>query len=200
MVPGDAGDRSSPSQCSQKELAMSTNQRSRMSLVGIAAILSFVLVAPVGAQEDDPTTDLAPAVPSWDESSGYGTVEASRAARTIGLPREPTSIAPSRVNTALEALEDGDLGSLQEEALAAIVAAAMAWDDLSGYGSVEASRAARSHLVIADEVANQVSSDVRWAPVAADVASSSNDLSAALASGQRAESAHLAMVPLPGTR
>src|SRR5262245_2216960 len=144
---------------------MSTNQRSRMSLLGIATVLGLVLVAPVGAQEEEsPTTDLAPAVPSWDESSGYGAVEASRATRTIGLPREPAAVDPIRVNTALEALEDGDLGSVQEEALATIVATAMAWDDTSGYGSVETSRAARSSPVVADDVATQVSPDVRWAP------------------------------------
>jgi hypothetical protein len=82
----------------------------------------------------------------------------------------------------------------------------MAWDQISGYGSVEASRATRSHPVVADEVANQVSRDVQWAAApatdtaVADAASSPHALSAALATGQRAESAHLATVPLPRPR
>jgi hypothetical protein len=51
------------------------------------------------------------------------------------------------------------------------------WDETSGYRSVEVSRAE--------------------APVAASGATSPDDLPAALASGQRAESAHLATAPLP---
>jgi hypothetical protein len=38
----------------------------------------------------------------------------------------------------------------------------------------------------------------RWSPVEPSQAASPDDISAALASGQRAESAHLATVPLPG--
>jgi hypothetical protein len=82
---------------------------------------------------------------SWDETSGYGAVEASRA--TIGHPAVSTTNQANRVFAAERALLSHDLGSLQEEALAAIVAAAPSWDETSGYGSVEASRAAASMLV-----------------------------------------------------
>ena len=44
---------------------------------------------------------------------------------------------------AQQALQAGDLGSMQEEALFAVVAASSSWDETSGYGSVEASRASR---------------------------------------------------------
>jgi hypothetical protein len=80
---------------------------------------------------------------------------------------------------------------MQEERLLAIVAAAPSWDESSGYGSVEASRAAASTLVASvaapswDEtsgygsveasratighpagITTQVPADVRWAPAA----------------------------------
>jgi hypothetical protein len=42
-------------------------------------------------------------------------------------------------------LQSQDLGSLQEDALFAIVTADSSWDQASGYASVEASRAAMEH-------------------------------------------------------
>jgi hypothetical protein len=87
---------------------------------------------------------LAPAGPSWDQTSGYGAVEASRA--TIGSPATSTSAVQTRVLAAQRALQGGDLGSLQEDALLAVVSAGQSWDETSGYGSVEASRATASTL------------------------------------------------------
>ena len=60
---------------------MSTIHRYRSAFLGIAALLSVVLVAPVTAQapDQDLTLAAAPAIPSWDETSGYGVVEANRA-------------------------------------------------------------------------------------------------------------------------
>jgi hypothetical protein len=122
---------------------MSKSQRSRSLVLGIVAVLTFVLVAPIAVHAEDqvlvdeqvvavdeqiPT--LAPvAASSWSETSGYGAVEATRA------------LAAQR------ALLTGDHGSLQEERLYAIVAAARSWDETSGYGSVEASRALASGLI-----------------------------------------------------
>lgn len=173
------------------------------SSVVIGAMLAIALSAPVLAQTEDDGVAMAPAVPSWDETSGYGSVEAIRAERAItAVIALPASVDPIRVTTARDALRSGRLGGVQEEAMAAIVAAATTWDDASGYGSVEAIRAARSLPVVVNDVSNQVPSDVRWAPAptAEDVAgvgtNSPNYLSAALVSGQRAESAHLATVPL----
>lgn len=183
---------------------MHTNHCFRTSSVVIGAMLAIALAAPVIAQTEDDAVALAPAVPSWDETSGYGSVEAIRAERAItAVIALPAPVDPIRINTALDALQSGRLGGVQEEAFAAIVAAAMAWDDASGYGSVEAFRAARALPSAANEVANQVPSDARWAPAstAEDGAGAGSespyDLSAALGSGQRAESAHLATVPLP---
>jgi hypothetical protein len=183
----------------RREVTMHAIHRFQTSSVVIGAMLAIALSAPVMAQTEDDGVAMAPAVPSWDETSGYGSVEAIRAERAItAVLALPASVDPSRVTTARDALRSGRLGGVQEEAMAAIVAAATTWDDTSGYGSIEALRAARSL-----PVANQVPSDVRWAPAstAEDVArvgtNSPNDLSAALVSGQRAESAHLATVPLP---
>jgi hypothetical protein len=119
------------------------NQRSRSVVLSIVAVLAFALVAPIAGHAEDqvlvdeqvPAVDeqfpaLAPVVASsWSETSGYGSVEATRA---LAAPR---------------ALLTGDFGSMQEERLYAIIAAAPSWDETSGYGSVEASRAAASGLV-----------------------------------------------------
>jgi hypothetical protein len=146
---------------------------------------------------------LAPvAAPSWDEISGYRSVETSRAtighlaastsASTTQVPADvrwapvraiapESSVEGSRVRTAQQALRSPDLGSLQEEALLAVVGTGSSWDQTSGYASVEASRATIGHS---------------GAPA---IGGTMPDyLATALASGQRTESAHLAAVSLPG--
>jgi hypothetical protein len=86
------------------------------------------------------------AAPSWDETSGYGAVEASRAANALpAAPAASTTAEETRALTAQRALQTYDLGSLQEEALLAVVATGSSWDQTSGYGSVEASRATIGH-------------------------------------------------------
>jgi hypothetical protein len=120
---------------------MFTVRRSRSLFLGSAAFLALALFAPGVVSADEaiplvapvagPATDAAPVVapvaaPSWDETSGYGSVEATRA------------LAAER------ALQIGDLGSMQEERLLAIVAAVPSWDETGGYRSVEASRAANA--------------------------------------------------------
>src|SRR5919112_464875 len=97
---------------------------------------------------------------SWDETSGYGSVEASRAANALAImPTTSTNQVPSdvrwaparvispgpsieeaRVLAAQHGLQSRDLGGLQEEALFAIVATGASWDETSGYGALEASR------------------------------------------------------------
>ena len=100
---------------------MFTVRRSRTTFVAIAALFAIALVAPAAAQVDDQPLAAAPTGPSWDETSGYGTVEVSRA--TIGH----------------DGLASGEAsGTTGREASAAI---GYSWDETSGYGSVEASRA-----------------------------------------------------------
>jgi hypothetical protein len=142
---------------------------------------------------------LAPAGPSWDEASGYGAVEASRA--TIGYPAARTPSEQTRVLAAQQALHSPDLGSLQEEALRAVVAAGQSWDATSGYGSVEASRAAYAMPVVPAASTTQVPADARWAPArtsgqASASAASSEYLPVALGTGTRSESVHLATIAL----
>ncbi|MBW3634539.1 MAG: hypothetical protein KY456_16090, partial [Chloroflexi bacterium] len=108
----------------RKDHQMSTIHRSRTTMLGIAAALSVVLVAPVGAQEKDHALAMAPT----------------------------SAVEARRVVAAQQALQSGDLGSLQEEALLAAVAAGTSWDDTRGYGVVKASRvlAAQRALESAD--------------------------------------------------
>jgi len=142
---------------------------------------------------------LAPAGPTWDATSGYGAVEASRA--TIGSPATSTSAVQTRVLAAQRALQGGDLGSLQEEALLAVVSAGQSWDETSGYGSLEASRVANALPVAPGASTTQVPADVRWAPAGtsgpeSSRAASRDDLPVALGTGTRSESVHLATIAL----
>jgi len=148
---------------------------------------------------------LAPAGPSWDETSGYGAVEAGRA--TIGYPAANTSAGQTRVLAAQRALQGGDLGSLQEDALLAVVSAGQSWDETSGYGSVETIRAANAIPVAPVANMTQVPADVRWAPagtigqessIKASPAESLDYLPVALSTGTRPESVHLATIALAG--
>jgi hypothetical protein len=171
---------------------MSTNHRARLLCLGKAVALALILLAPVAVNAEDDVTVLAPAAaPSVEDTSADDVRAATRA------------IAAQR------ALLTGDIGSMQEERLLAIVAAAPSWDDTSGYGSVEASRATIGHSATstADEAAllaqfraseralslslgadQQVPADVRWAPVPAIAPESSVEASRVLAAQQALQS------------
>jgi hypothetical protein len=163
-----------------KEIEMSTIHRFRPAVSVLVTVLTFALSAPItvhaeeqvvaeeqilAAEEQIPAL-AAVAGPSWDESSGYGSVEASRAAighdygvseygptgheasAAMGLSWDEKSgygsVEASRAE--VSALLSGELISGRDQALAFAAAAAMLWDETSGYGSVEASRAAASAL------------------------------------------------------
>jgi hypothetical protein len=90
----------------------------------VAAAPSWDATSGYGSVEDSRAAAsalVAPiAAPSWDETSGYGALEASRA--TIGHPAVSMTDESSRVATAQQALLSGNLGSMQEEALTIAVA------------------------------------------------------------------------------
>jgi hypothetical protein len=151
----------------RKDREMQAIFRVPRAFVIIAALFALAQLAPVMAQEDV-VVAAAPALPSWDETSGYGSVEASRAA--IGVdpasiivanvtPSDarwaPVAYSPAeneaigyaanisrRLTTVTRELAVADPGSVHEQALIAELAAvSRAWDETSGYASVEASRA-----------------------------------------------------------
>ena len=159
---------------------MSTIHRFRPAVSVLVTVLTFALSAPITVHADEQVVaeeqilaaeEQIPALaavagPSWDESSGYGSVEASRAAighddgvseygptgheasAAMGLSWDEMSgygsVEASRAE--VSALLSGELISGRDQALAFAAAAAMLWDETSGYGSVEASRAAASAL------------------------------------------------------
>src|SRR5690242_9982227 len=150
----DAGDGSRPgparigraSIASSKETIMRPLQTSSFRLAGFALLLAGVLAGsrarPAAAQlaSIDPIVNPVVASRTWDESSGYGVVEANRAglaalsvADPIGLAIAGASVDPRRVQTALAALQAGDLGGLQEAALETVVDEAQAWGAVNGY-------------------------------------------------------------------
>jgi hypothetical protein len=179
---------------------MFTIHHSRTTIFAFATVLTLALSAPsaVIAQDqviadeqvlaaEEQTPVLAPAVPSWDETSGYGAVEASRATighdavRGFGGTGHEASAAMGRSwdalsgygsveasRAAVSTMLSGEGISDQEQALAfAAAAAATLWDATSGYGSVEASRAANALPAASTTFTSQVSPDVRWAPAPA---------------------------------
>jgi hypothetical protein len=117
-----------------------TVEQSRM-----AAAQRALLTSDIGSMQEESLLAIV-AAPSWDETSGYGSVEASRAANALpAAPAESTTADETRAFAAQQALQSHDLGSLQEEALLAVVATGSSWDETSGYGSVEASRGTIGH-------------------------------------------------------
>ena len=136
---------------------MHTIRHSRSSFIFIATLLAGALFAPVSVNAEDQVLALAPVAGlSWDEASGYHSVEASRIAVDVrDQPDAVTAVAAtsweamsgyasvetSRVISARRGLLSADLGGLQEEALDAVISASITWDDESGYASVEANRA-----------------------------------------------------------
>ncbi len=118
--------------------------RSRIPSSSLALALAGILFAPLGIASASPARFADPAIPDWNVASGYGSVEANRAEVTSLFPASPVDppaqVNPLRVAAALDALRDGDLGGMQEEALHAIVDSAVSWDVTSGYGAVESNR------------------------------------------------------------
>ena len=84
---------------------MSMIHQSRRRFFSIIAVLALTLLAPVAVTAEDDITALAPvAAPSVDETGA-------------------AAVLAARALAAQQALLSGDLGSMQEEALVAIVAA-----------------------------------------------------------------------------
>ncbi len=144
---------------------MSTIRRFRTAIPAYVTMLTFALSAPITVNAEEQVLVLAPdAGTSWDEASGYRSVEASRAetAEYVGPAASMTAGATSvfgageanRVLIAQHALQVGDLGSLQEEALLAVVAVAMTGDETSRATTLPAaSTTAEANRVIAAQQA-----------------------------------------------
>jgi hypothetical protein len=182
--------------------------------IDVSALLSGEVI---GGQDQSLAQAAAAAAALWDATSGYGSVEASRGANA--LPAAPTAFA-SQVPSDVRWAPDRTL----EHAMNPLLAVAMAWDETSGYGSVEASRAEMSALLSGAVISGRdqalafaAASAKVWdvtsgygsveasraaastlLPLVGAPATGADSIPAALASGQRAESAHLATVPLPG--
>lgn len=81
----------------------------------------------LGSMQEAALLAVVAAGQSWDQTSGSGAVEASHAGNALpAAPAASTTAEQARVLAAQQALQSPDLGSLQEEALAAVVAASSA--------------------------------------------------------------------------
>ena len=97
---------------------MRTVHQSGISVLGMALVLAGLLATPTAVNAEDQVHAIVP-VPG------------------------PAKVETRRVIAAERALQSGDLGSVQEQVLADIVAAATVRDETTGYASVEATYAAR---------------------------------------------------------
>ena len=111
---------------------MSMTHQARRRFFRIIAVLALTLLAPV-------------AVTAEDEVAGLALVAAPAAVGT-----SVDEVRATRTLAAQNALQSGDIGSMQEDRLLAIVGASPSWDETSGYGAVEASRAANAMSAIPD--------------------------------------------------
>ena len=138
---------------------LSRIHRSHEVVLNIAAVVAFALVAPIAVIAQEQVPALAPvAGPSCDESSGYASLEASRAATARqAVPAAPSwdttsgyaSLEASRVATAMHRVPSGD----------------STWDVTSGYEALEISRVTAALPMAPTRMTSQVSVDVRWAPI-----------------------------------
>ena len=91
---------------------MSTIQQLRRRFSGIIAVLAFTLLAPVAVTAQDEVADLAPVAAPAAVGTGIDEARATRALATHAL-------------AAQNALQSGDIGSMQEDTLFAIMASSM---------------------------------------------------------------------------
>jgi hypothetical protein len=92
------------------------------------------------AQDEEQPIALTAAEASWEETSGYSSVESSREAYTVeGGP----VVITSQVSPDIRWVPARSL----QQAVNPLPAAVLAWDETSGYGAVETSRATTEILV-----------------------------------------------------
>src|SRR5215212_3571842 len=162
---------------------MHTTSQSRSLLVGIGAVFAFTLLAPPAVAAEETVALLAAvAAPSVDETH----------AKEVWADRAP---AAERV------LQSGAIiGSLQEESLLNIVAPGPPPVATVDFGSAAGSRPATGEEVAEQTgvlAAQQEALSGDLGRMAGDETRSADYLPAALASGTRSESAHLATLVLP---
>jgi hypothetical protein len=123
--------------------------RAQRLCLSVAAGLAVVLMASPAVHADEAALAVLPApAPSWDTTSGYGAVEANRAT----TPLDPAlPVITSMVS------RDVRWAPASEPSLAAVMAAANAWDSTSGYAAVESNRAAAPAALAPDSLWDETS-------------------------------------------
>jgi hypothetical protein len=102
----------------RREIQMRTVHQSGRSVLAIALVLAGLLATPMAVNAEDQIHAIVPAL-------------------------GPAEVETSRVIAAERALLSGDLGSVQEDVLADVVAAATVLDETTGSDAVEATHAAQ---------------------------------------------------------
>jgi hypothetical protein len=160
----------------------------------VSAAQQALLSPDLGSMQEEALRAVVATAMSWDQTSGYRAVEAIRAepdayaASAAGTSADAVSGvasgAANRVANAQHALDAGDLGSVQEDALTALVAAGSSWDDISGYGVLETSRATIGHPAMRTSAATRRVAMAQQALLSPDLGSMQEEaLAAVVAAG-----------------
>jgi hypothetical protein len=212
-APGDLTHRSQVAKRTQ-EFEMSTSHHSRTALSAFVTALMVALSVPIaGNAEDEVLADeqvlavegqdsalvlIAADATSWDETSGYGAVETNRA--SFAEDGVPTALISQGSADVRWAPDTGPAWLAESRAAAAQRTAPEfpEWDS-ARWAPIEAGRKEAVLVVVppAGPPPQHSSSLESSASPPLRQAINPDSIPAALASGQRAESAHLAMVPLP---
>jgi hypothetical protein len=133
----------------------------------VNAAQQALLSPDLGSMQEDALTAIVATGESWHEITGSQPLKTSRA--TVGHLTVSTTAESSRVAAAQLALLSGDLGSMQEEALAAVVAPGTAPDEASVDDALAADRAALLALFRAVKLSSSSSlgADQHLSPCAA---------------------------------
>ena len=156
----------------------------------VSAAQQALLSPDLGSMQEEALLAVVATAMSWDQTSGYGVVEAIRAEPDVSVAPATGTTADAasgvgsggtnRVTNAEYALHTGDLGSMQEDALTAIVAAGASWDDTSGYRALEASRATIGHPTVSTTAATIRLAAAQQALLSGDLGSMQEEALAAL--------------------
>jgi hypothetical protein len=155
----------------QEDVMLTASRITTRGLIAGAALIACTLLSPLGAPVSAETPSInpltaiapAPAAPTLLSSEAYWAATAAIArSAPAALTAEQaidqitaddgTLHLDRRVVTAQQALQTGDLGSMQEEALLAVVSATTSWEETRDADAVTAKRvcAAQHALASAD--------------------------------------------------
>ena len=167
--------------------------RSRKTLLGLAAMLTVSLVSPIVVAAQQDALAAAPALPSWEDTSGYASVETNRA--TIAF----AAVSSWEDSSGYASVETSRAAIAPSDAFTSQVPADVRWAPartIAPMSSIEAIRVTAAQQALLSTDLGSMQEEALTIIVEANPVASPDYLPAALAAGTRSESAHLATVPI----